>query len=129
MGFHTGNGGGVTVNGGSALNIGRYTVRFPSRPAENTHSGTSGYTNYEHVVRDCSSDFQVPFDDTLIPDTDSGLVPGTKVTLVFTLGGSGKTVTLANTLVTDYEYENDPSGDIVRARVATKGGTYTAATT
>ena len=129
MAFHSGNGGGITVGGGSALNIGRYTIRAPMRLTENTHSGTSGSSNYDAVVRDCSSEFQIPFDDTLIPDTDSGLIAGTKVTIVFQLGSSGKTVTLTNTTVEDYEYENDPQGDIVRARVTTKGGAYTAATT
>lgn len=129
MAFHSGNGGGITVGGGSELNIGRYTVRAPYRDAENTHSGTSGSTNYEPVVRDVSWEVDIPFDDTNIPDTDMGLVPGNKVTIVWQLGSSGKTVTTTNTYVSSLEYINDPAGDIVRARVTGKGGSYTAATT
>jgi hypothetical protein len=129
MAFHSGNGGGITVGGGSELNIGRYTVRAPVRSVENTHSGTSGATNFEAVVRDVSWEVEIPFDDAAIPDTDMGLVPGNKVTIVWQLGSSGKTVTTTNTLVEGLEFINDPSGDIVRARVTGKGGSYTAATT
>ncbi len=129
MAFHSGNGGGITVGGGSELNIGRYTVRAPFRLAENTHSGTSGATNYEPVVRDVSWEVDIPFDDTNIPDTDMGLVSGNKVTIVWQLGSSGKTVTTTNTTVENVEFINDPANDIVRARVTGKGGTYTAATT
>lgn len=129
MAFHSGNGGGITVGGGAEQNIGRYTVRAPVRDAENTHSGTGGATNYEAVVRDVSWEVDIPFDDVAIPDTDMGLVAGNKVTIVWQLGNSGKTVTTTNTLVSSIEFINDPAGDIVRARVTGKGGSYTAATT
>jgi len=129
MAFHSGNGGGINVNGGAEQNIGRYTVRAPVRTAENTHSGTGGSSNYEAIVRDLSWEVDIPFDDAAIPDTDMGLVAGNKVTIIWQLGSSAKTVITTNTLVESVEFINDPSGDIVRARVTGKGGTYTAAVT
>lgn len=129
MAFHSGNGGGINVGAGAEQNIGRYTVRAPVRTAENTHSGTGGASNYEAVVRDLSWEVDIPFDDAAIPDTDMGLVAGNKVTITWQLGASGKTVITTNTLVESVEFINDPSGDIVRARVTGKGGIYTAAVT
>jgi hypothetical protein len=129
MAFHSGNGGGVTVNGGSENNVGRWEINATARLVEVTHSGTSGASNYEKVVMDCSATIEIPVDDANLPDTDMLFVPGTKITLVGQMGGSGKTATLTNTTVETCTYVNDPQSDIVRARVNTKGGSYTAPTT
>lgn len=129
MAFWSGNGGGITVGGGSEQNIGRWEVNSNARLTENTHSGTGGSTNYELVVYDNSSTIEIPVDDTALPDTDMGLVRGAKVTVVFQMGGSGKTCTLTNTTVENATYINDPAQDIVRFRVTTKGGVFTAPTT
>jgi hypothetical protein len=129
MAFWSGNGGGMTVGGGSELNIGKWELNSNARLVENTHSGTSGSTNYDLVVYDNSSTVDIPWDDTNLPDTDMGLVRGTKVTIVFQMGGSGKTATLTNTTVETHTTINDPQNDIVRSRITTKGGVYTAPTT
>lgn len=128
MAFIPGSGGGITIGGGTELNIGRWTLNANARLVENTHSGVSG-TNFEAVVQDNSSTVEIPVDDTRLPDTDEGLVAGSKVTIVFQMGSSGKTATLTNTTVETREWVNDPANDIVRCRVTTKGGTYTAPTT
>jgi hypothetical protein len=129
MAFWSGNGGGITVGGGSEQNVGRWEVNSNARLVENTHSGTSGSTNYELVVYDNSATIEIPVDDVALPDTDMGLVRGAKVTIVFQMGTSGKTCTLTNTTVENATYINDPASDIVRFRVSTKGGTFTAPVT
>ncbi len=129
MAFYSGNGGGITVGGGSEQNVGKWEVNSNARLVENTHSGTGGSTNYEAVVFDNSSTIDIPVDDVALPDTDMGLVRGTKVTIVFQMGGSGKTCTLTNTTVENATYINDPQGDIGRFRVTTKGGVFTAPVT
>lgn len=129
MAFYSGNGGGITVGGGSEHNVGRWEVNSNARLVENTHSGTSGSTNYELVVYDNSSTIEIPVDDANLPDTDMGLVRGAKVTIVYQMGGSGKTCTLTNTTVENATYINDPAQDIGRFRVTTKGGSFTAPVT
>ncbi len=111
------------------MNIGRWEVNSNARLVENTHSGTSGSSNFEIVVYDNSSTLEIPVDDTNLPDTDMGLVRGAKVTVVYQMGNSGKTCTLTNTTVENFAYINDPQNDIVRARVTTRGGVFTAPVT
>ena len=122
-----GRGGSITVNGGTALPISRFEVNVNARLAENTTSANTG-TRYVMVVEDCSSTIELPVDDTRLPDTDEGLTRGAVVTLVGTLNNS-KTVTLTGTTVETAAYINDPNNDIVRYRVTTRGGDYTAPTT
>lgn len=129
MAFYSGNGGGITIGGGSEQNVGRWEVNSDARLVENTHSGTGGSTNYEPVVYDNSATIDIPVDSDALPDTDMGLVRGTKVTVVFQMGASGKTCTLTNTTVERAKYINDPSGDIGRFQVSTKGGVFTPPTT
>lgn len=128
MAFISGSGGGITISGGAEKNIGRWTVNANGRLVENTHSGVTG-TNFELVIQDNSSTIEIPVDDTDLPDTDMGLTAGTKVTIVFNMGAGGKFATLTNTTVEGREWVNDPANDIVRCRVTTKGGTYTAPVT
>lgn len=128
MAFISGSGGGITIDGGAEQNIGRWTVNANGRLVENTHSGVTG-TNFELVIQDNSATVEIPVDDTALPDTDMGLVAGTKVTIVFNMGASGKFATLTNTTVETREWVNDPAQDIVRCRVTTRGGTYTAPVT
>lgn len=129
MAFYSGNGGGLTVNGGAEQNIGRWEVQSNSRTVENTHSGTGGSTNFEHVVYDNSATIDIPIDDTALPDTDMLFIRGTKVTVVFQYGSSSKTCTLTNAIVETFTTINDPSGDIGRARVTLRGGAFTPPTT
>ena len=129
MAFYSGNGGGVTVGAGSEQNVGKWEVNSNARLVENTHSGTGGSTNYESVVYDNSSTIDIPVDSDALPDTDMGFVRGTKITVVFQMGGSGKTCTLTNTTVENAAYINDPQNDIGRFRVTTKGGVFTPPTT
>jgi hypothetical protein len=129
MAFWSGNGGGITIGGGSEQNIGRWEVNSNARLVENTHSGTGGSTNFNIVVYDNSSSIEIPVDDTALPDTDMGLVRGSQITIVFQMGNSGKTCTLTSTTVENFAYINDPANDIVRARVTTRGGVFTAPTT
>ena len=42
MAFYSGNGGGITIGGGSEQNVGKWEVNSNARLVENTHSGTSG---------------------------------------------------------------------------------------
>lgn len=125
MAFYSGNGGGVTVGAGSEQNVGKWEVNSNARLVENTHSGTGGSTNYESVVYDNSSTIDIPVDSDALPDTGMGFVRGTKITVVFQMGGSGKTCTLTNTTVENAAYINDPQNDIGRFRVTTKGGAFT----
>ena len=129
MAFYSGNGGGITVAGGAEKNVGKWEVNENCRLVENTHSGTAGSTNYEPVVYDNSSTIDIPVDDADLPDTDMGLVRGTKVTIVFQMGNTGKFCTLTNTTVENASYVNDPASDIGRFRVTTKGGVFTAPVT
>lgn len=125
MAFFSGNGGGVTVNGGVEKNVGRWEIDHRVRLAENTHSGTNGASNYESVVQDNSGSVDIPVDDTDLPEVDMLIIAGNKIALVGQLGTSGKTCVLTNTTVESVVYINDPSGDIVRARVSFKGGAFT----
>lgn len=128
MAFISGSGGGITIAGGAEKNIGRWEVNANARLVENTHSGVTG-TNFENVIQDNSSTIDIPVDDADLPDTDMGLTAGSKVTVVFNMGSSGKFATLTSTTVETRVYINDPSNDIVRCRITTKGGTYTAPVT
>lgn len=120
---------------GSSLQIGATTLhcrltrlRKAARLADNTHSGTSA-SNYDGVVPDHSWSASIPWDDTNIPDTDFGLIEGTKVTLKFPLGTTGKFQQLAGTTIESVEDIKDNAGDIIRTEVSGKGGVLTRAVT
>jgi uncharacterized protein YndB with AHSA1/START domain len=121
------NGSFITV-GAVVLHCRNVRVRKGARLADNTHSGTSS-TNYDKVVSDHSFSLSVPWDDTNLPDTDVGLVEGAKVSITFTMGGSGKTETLTNTTVESCEDIFDNAGDIIRTEISGKGGVLTRPTT
>lgn len=123
MGFHTGNGSKITV-GATDLHCRVNRVRKNARLTENTHSGVSS-SNYDKVVPDHSWEADVPWDDTNLPDTDVGLTEGSKVTITFAMGDSGKTEVLTNTTVESLEDTLDNSGDIIRTRITGKGGALT----
>lgn len=127
MSYWSGNGGEVVV-GAVTLHINKWTLRKASRNVDNTHSNTTA-SNYEHVVPDHSATIEIPWDDSNIPDTDAGLTEGSKVTVVFHLGASGKTQTLTNALVESVEDVNDNGQDIIRSVATLKGGTLTRAVT
>lgn len=123
MPFHSGNGSTLTV-GATVLHCKRATLHKNARLVENTHSGVSS-TNYESVVPDHSWTVDVPWDSNNLPDTDVGLSEGSKVTILFTKGGSGKTATLTNTTVERLEDVMDNEGDIIRTTISGKGGSLT----
>lgn len=127
MSFQSGNGGEVLV-GAVTLNVTKWTLRKTSRNVDNTHSGVTA-SNYEHVVPDHSATFEIPWDDTNIPDTDAGLAEGSKVTVTMNLGSGSKTQILTNALVESLEDVCDNSGDIIRSVCTVKGGTLTRAIT
>ena len=120
--------GSLITKGATTLHTTNVTVIDGARLTENTGSANSS-TNYDKVVADNSSTFDVPWDDTNLPDTDVGLTPGTKVTLIYSIGGSGKTCTLTNTTVERHELILNNDQDIVRSRISTKGGVLTRAVT
>ena len=122
--FRSGNGGSISV-GATSLDIATWTLNTGGRLTENTHSGTSGASNYELVVVDASWTVEVPLDETALPDTDLGLTAGAKVTITFKIGAGAKTYVLTNTTVEGVEATNNNSTDIVRVRVTGKGGAVT----
>lgn len=116
---------------GSSLQISAATlhchvteVTDRSRLAENTHSGKTS-TNYDAVVPDNAWTATVPWDDTNLPDTDFGLVPGVKVTLKFPSGASGKFHQLAGTTVETVRSVKDNANNILMSFVSGKGGDIT----
>jgi len=123
--FLSGNGGAAVV-GIVEHAIKQWTLNSGSRSTENTHSGTAGFTNYEHVAYDARWTADGPWDDAKITDiVASGIIPGTKITLILQIGSGSKTYTLAGTLVEDFEVIVDNTSDIVRWRATGKGGTIT----
>src|SRR5690606_13166875 len=101
MAFHSALGSSIGI-GATVLHARLTRVRKGARLAENTHSGVSA-TNYEPVVPDHSWSGSIPWDDSNLPDTDFGLTEGAKVTIIFTLGASGKSETLTGTTVESVE--------------------------
>lgn len=125
MSFHTANGSALKI-GAAVLNCRMTRIKKGARLSENTHSGTSS-SNFETVVKDHAWSASVPWDDTNIPDTTFGLVEGSKVTLIFTMGDTAKTETLTGTSVESVEDIFDNQGDIIRTEVSGKGGVLTRA--
>jgi uncharacterized protein YndB with AHSA1/START domain len=121
------NGSSIAV-GGTTLHCRVTRVRKAARLTDNTHSGTAS-SNYDKVVADHSWSLSIPWDDTNLPDTDVGLTEGSKVTITFTMGGSGKTEVLTSTTVESLEDIMDNAGDIIRTEISGKGGTITRPTT
>lgn len=125
MAFLSGNGGAILV-GAVELAVKQWTCNTGSRTTENTHSGTAGFTNYEHVVIDARWSAEGPWNDAAIPDAVAvGLIPGSKGVLTLQVGSGTRTMVLTNTIVEDYELIVDNTGDIVRWRASGKGGTVT----
>jgi len=122
--FRSGNGSYVEV-GAVRLDIATGTINTGARLVENTHSGTAGASNYEKVVDDASWTIEVPWDEANQPDTDAGLLPGSKVTLKQFHGAGAKFITLTNTTVESFETVLNNSTDIIRCRIAGKGGSIT----
>lgn len=119
----SGNGGYITVNG-DRLDINKWEHDNQSKNVENTHSGTEGATNFDHVVEHNEWSIAVPWDETNTPE-DVSLVRGDKVDIVFQYGATGNSDTLTNTLVTSVKTVNDNQGDIIRVDVTGKGGKMT----
>lgn len=116
---------------GSSLQIGVTTLHCHvtevvdrARLVENTHSGVTS-SNFEKVVADNAWSAQIPWDDTNLPDTDFGLVPGAKVTLKFPTGSSGKFQQLANTSVEMLRHLKDNANNIIMTFASGKGGDLT----
>lgn len=124
MAFWSGNGGSIKVGSTTHNFVGKWTLRKNSRLTENTHSGTPA-TNYLAVVPDHSWTVEIPWDDTVLPDTDMGLSEGGQVTLTFNYGASGKFAVLTNTTVETIEEVDDNAQDIIRVVLSGKGGTLT----
>jgi hypothetical protein len=128
MAFYSGNGGKATVGAGADLNIGDYELDVESREVENTHSGSAGSTNFEHVVFHAEGNIEIPVDSTSLPEAGMGFTRGAKITLKLYLGATGKFHTLTNTLVKKVGWKNSQKDDIGRVRVEFKGGAYTTPT-
>lgn len=124
MAFLSGNGGEIIV-GSTTVHVATWEGNFGSRLVENTNSNTSGASNYEKVVDDCSWTAECPLDDTNLPDTDAGLNGGAQVTVKFYLGAGTKFYQLTNTTVEEVRARNDNATDIVRVTVTGKGGSLT----
>lgn len=124
MAYLSGNGGALVV-GIIELAIKQWTCNTGARTTENTHSGTAGFTNYEAVVIDARWTAEGPWDDTVIPDVDAGLTPGSKPLLTFQVGSGSKTIILTGSIIEDFEIIDDNTSDIVRWRASGKGGTVT----
>ncbi|AMV25439.1 hypothetical protein VT84_13640 [Gemmata sp. SH-PL17] len=114
--------------GATSLHCTVVTNDRTSRLAENTNSSHSA-TNFDPVVPHNEWEADVPWDDTNLPDTDFGLVPGAKVTLILVDGASGKTATLTGTTVERHRIVRDNANDIIRSKVSGKGGAMTPETT
>ena len=121
--FNSGNGG-TFVSGIINLPITKWTCKLGNRTTENTHSGTGGFTNYEHVVVDAEWSCEGAVDEDNLPDTDAGLTTG-KGTLTFKNGADARTIVLTNTTIVDVTYVCDNTGDIVRFTASGKGGVVT----
>lgn len=126
--FRSGNGGTIAI-GGTTLHVKTWSGKIGIRDVENTHSGTSGSSNYEKVVIDASFTAEGPWDEDNQPDTDAGFMPGNKITATLKVGAGAKTVVLTNCLVVDLELIVDNTSDIVRYRLMGKGGEITRTTT
>lgn len=116
---------------GSSLQIGAATLHCQvteiidrARLVENTHSGVTS-TNFDKVVPDNAWSAQIPWDDTNLPDTDFGLVPGVKVTLKFPSGATGKFQTLTGTSVEMLRHMKDNGNNIIMTFASGKGGDIT----
>jgi len=123
MAFWSGNGSSLQI-GVTTLHCRMTRMRKAARLAETTHSGTSSSV-YQQVVKDHSWSASIVWDDTNLPDTDFGLTEGAQVTLIFNIGGSGKTETLTGTTVESLEDIMDSTGDIIRTEITGKGGVLT----
>lgn len=122
--FYSGNGGTIT-SGAVVTNVKQWTCNTGSRTTENTHSGTGGYTNYEHVVFDARWTAEGPLDTSNLPDSTGLFVPGTKVSAKFKNGADARFILLVGTIIEDYEVIDDNTSDIVRWRMSGKGGVIT----
>lgn len=116
---------------GSSLQIGITTLHCHvtevvdrSRLVENTHSGKTA-TNYDPVVPDNAWSAEIPWDSENLPDTDFLLIPGTKVTLKFPSGGTGKFQQLAATTVEMLRHLKDNANNIIKTFASGKGGDLT----
>lgn len=116
---------------GSSLQIGVTTLHCHvtevidrARLVENSHSGVTS-SNYEKVIADNAWSAVIPWDDTNLPDTDFGLVPGAKVTLKFPSGATGKFQQLANTSVEALRHLKDNANNILMTFASGKGGDLT----
>ncbi len=89
---------------------------------ENSHSGTGGSSNYEHVIYDHSWSLDLPWDEDNQPDNDLGIVEGNKIGIRFKHGDGDVKEAILNTLVGPLETRNNTSNDIVRVRITGKGG-------
>lgn len=126
--FRSGNGGYVQISeDGQAwytLIVAVWELNDDSRKTENTHSGTGGASNYEHVVGDANWRLQIPWDEANTPES-YGLTKGAKVYLRFKHGSGSITKQISETLVEHVKTVNDNSQDIVRAEIDGCGGTVT----
>lgn len=103
------------------LDVATWELEEGEKDTENTHSGTGGSTNYEHVVYDNSSSLKLPWDEDNTPEA-YGIYPGQKIGLRFKHGSGAIKKTLLNTKVGPLKTINDNQGDIVRIETETKGG-------
>ena len=124
--FRSGHGGYVqiAVDGESylTLNLAVWELNDDSRKTENTHSGTGGASNFEHVVGDANWRLQIPWDEEATPES-YGLRKGAKVYIRFKHGSGSILKQIALTLVEHFKTINDNAQDIVRVEMDGCGGT------
>lgn len=94
------------------------------RDVDNTNSSHSA-ANYDSVCPDNMVEIDIPWDDTNLPDTDVGLVPGTKPTVKVFDGSTGKFGILSSGLVKSHRMVRANGEDIIRSKVLIKGGVWT----
>lgn len=116
--------GGSILRGASSIAVTKHVVRKTSRLAETTNSGNTA-TSFQEVIPHYEWEAEGVWDDTVLIDTDQGLVEGDVVTITFNDGGSTKTVVLTNTTVESIEEVEDVVNDVIRWTARGKGGTIT----
>lgn len=127
MSFWGGPGGDIIVDPSGAAKtilVRSHKVRKKSINVQNNHSGVTA-DNYEPLLPAYEWECVIPWDDTLIPDVDQGLVENTKVTLKFKDATSSKFCILTNTIVDSLEESYDVDEDIIVVVASGKGGTLT----
>ena len=116
--------GGSMITNAMTLKVHKTQISKTMRLAENSHSGVSA-TNFEAVIPHYEWSASIPFDDTVLIDTDAGMIEGAKIDFSFMDGLSGKFCGLTGTSVEKIDQVVDVSQNIIMYEVSGKGGVLT----